>query len=529
MIARANLLDVQAEKVRRDACQYDRLRDYVGAAWNVIEPATPFVGNWHIDAISEHLEAVSARQIRKLIINIPPRHMKSLQASVFWPTWEWGPAHRPYTRWLFASYAEDLSTRDSVKCRRIIQSPWYQARWGDVYQLVTDQNVKRRFETTAMGYRLATSVDGQLTGEGGDIIVIDDAHNVRDGESEAKRTSCLEWWDRAMSTRLNDPRTGAYVIIMQRIHEDDLTGHILANEHGWDHLMLPCQYEPTHPHALVSGIGFKDPRTKEGELIWPSRFGEPEIEEMKVKLGSYGAAGQLQQRPSPSGGGVFSREWFRYYRDGDDHYELIMGNHLVRRVLKTDTWRIITADLAFTTKEMSDWTVIQVWDVEKIRAQKFPTDRVQKAQAIHDQYEMRGGAMILVAQFRARMETPAVEDQLINAYAKYKPIWIGIEDRHCGTAVIQRFIRDGLPIVPLEDKTCDKVTRARAGAIYMENGYFHHPGLRECFFEQSFNQVCILLDSELVNQLENLFVFTTTFPLSQFGQFIIWVSFGGCW
>ena len=97
MIARANLLDVQAEKIRRDACQYDHLRDYVGAAWNVIEPATPFVGNWHIDAISEHLEAVSSRQIRKLIVNIPPRHMKSLQASVFWPTWEWGPAHRPYT------------------------------------------------------------------------------------------------------------------------------------------------------------------------------------------------------------------------------------------------------------------------------------------------------------------------------------------------------------------------------------------------------------------------------------------------
>src|SRR5215813_622788 len=145
------------------------LGDFVRQTWSIVEPATPFVPGWHIDAIVEHLEAVSACQIRKLLINVPPRHMKSLLVSVFWPAWEW--IRFPERRWLYSSYAASLSTRDSLKCRRLIESHWYQVRWGHVFTLTSDQNTKGRFDNNRSGYRLSTSVGGAVTGEGGDRIV----------------------------------------------------------------------------------------------------------------------------------------------------------------------------------------------------------------------------------------------------------------------------------------------------------------------------------------------------------------------
>ena len=163
------------------------LREYVELAWHILEPSNPFKPGWHIDAICDHLQAVSMGQIHRLIINIPPRHMKSLAVCVFWMTWEWGPANKPENRWLYSSYADTLSIRDSRKSRIIIQSPWYQAQWGDRFKLVGDQNEKKRFENDKMGYRIATTIRGVGTGEGGDRIVVDDPHNVKEGESENRR------------------------------------------------------------------------------------------------------------------------------------------------------------------------------------------------------------------------------------------------------------------------------------------------------------------------------------------------------
>lgn len=290
---------IQGERARR------RLAEYVRQAWHVVEPTTPYIHGWHIDAIAEHLEAVTAGQIRNLVINVPPRHAKSLIISVFWPTWEWASA--PERRWLFSSYAASLSTRDSLKCRRLIESQWYQRNWGHLYALTSDQNVKTRFENDRTGYRIATSVGGSATGEGGDRIVVDDPHNVQEAESDTVRAGVLRWWDEVMSTRLNDPRVGAKVIVMQRVHEQDLTGHVL-DQGGYEHLCLPCEYES---RPFVSATGWRDPRGEPGELLWPERFGHPEVEELKRRLGSYAVAGQLQQRPAPAGGGMFKREWFK--------------------------------------------------------------------------------------------------------------------------------------------------------------------------------------------------------------------------
>jgi predicted phage terminase large subunit-like protein len=287
------------------------LSDFIRLYWRCIDPS-PYCHNWHIDEICNHLQAVSAGRIRKLLITIPPRHMKSISVAVAWPAWTWlqksGVLRGPQARFLFASYAHSLSIRDSVRCRRLIESPLYQRDWRRRFRLTSDQNTKIRFENDAGGYRLATSVDGALTGEGGDIIVVDDPHNVREAESEAVREATLAWWNEALSTRLNDSRSGAYVIIMQRVHEKDLAGHVLR-EGGWTHLCLPARFEPEHPSGVAG-----DQRKKPGELLWQERFGEREIRELEIRLGSYGTAGQLQQRPAPREGGMFEPHWFEIVR-----------------------------------------------------------------------------------------------------------------------------------------------------------------------------------------------------------------------
>jgi len=244
--------------------------------------------------------------------------MKSITASVALPAWCW--TTQPNKRFLFASYANSLSIRDSVKCRRLIDSDWYQQLFGDVFDLTTDQNQKQRFENNKTGMRIATSVDGALTGEGGDIIVIDDPHKVREAESTTVREGVLDWWDQAMQTRLNDPKTGAFIIIMQRVHDNDLTGHILSNDYDWDHLCLPARHEANHPYPSTSTIGFKDPRTEEGELLWPNRIDESTLDKLEQSLGMYAASGQLQQRPSPKGGSILKQVWWREW-DFDRDWE----------------------------------------------------------------------------------------------------------------------------------------------------------------------------------------------------------------
>ena len=226
--------------------------------------------------------------------------MKSLAVSVFWPCWSW--IHKPSSRWLFSSYAQDLSTRDSLKCRRLVQSPWYQSHWGHKFYLTGDQNQKTRYENNHTGYRLATSVDGMATGEGGNFIVIDDPHSIKQVESDIMRKSVLTWYDEVMSTRLNDKKKDSIVIVMQRSHHEDLSGHVLSKELGFTHLMLPAEYEPDRKCKTV--LGFRDPRKKVNELLWPERMGKKEIEEQK-QMGTYAYAGQYQQRPSPRGGGLF--------------------------------------------------------------------------------------------------------------------------------------------------------------------------------------------------------------------------------
>ena len=290
----------------RELVRVGGLAMFAELAWPQVESEGSFKGNWHINEIAAELENVSRGENRRLAIAVPPRSMKSLLVSCFWPAWDW--IANPQRRFLFASYAQNLSIRDNMKCRRIIQSPWYQARWGGGFKLASDQNAKGRFENDRHGYRLATSVDAQVTGEGGDFVVVDDPHNVRQAESEATREGTVRWFDEAMQSRLNDPTTGAFVVIQQRVHQRDLIGHVMApgrRAKPYRYCCLPAEFDPDHPHVWKH-----DPRKEKGELLWPSRVPREELEELKASLGIYAAAAQLQQLPAPREGGIFKRHWF---------------------------------------------------------------------------------------------------------------------------------------------------------------------------------------------------------------------------
>jgi predicted phage terminase large subunit-like protein len=281
------------------------LREFVRQAFNIVVPAEPFMANWHTDAICDHLEALRRRKIRNLLITMPPRHLKSTIVSVLFPPWCW--LHDPTERFLTASYAADLATRDAVASRTLIESAWFQ-RWP--VRIDQTQNRQDRFSNTQRGYRLVTSVGGSTTGEGGDILVLDDPHNIREAESEATRTEAVLWHNRIWSTRGNNPATACRVVVCQRSHHQDVAGDILAKG-GYEHLNLPMEYEASRV-VLPSKICWKDPRQEEGELLHPARFSAATVANLKTTLGSYAYAAQFQQRPTPLEGGMFKRTWWRF-------------------------------------------------------------------------------------------------------------------------------------------------------------------------------------------------------------------------
>lgn len=308
-----------AELMIKKADAEESLTDFSQLVWGAVEPARPFVRGWALDAIMEHLEAVHRGEIRHLLMNVPPGFMKSLASDVMFPAWEWGPKNRPDLRYVCASYSHDLTIRDNVRTRWVIESDIYQQLWGDRFHLIDEQNAKQKFANNHMGWKLATSVHGVGTGERGDRVIIDDPHNVLEAESDAKRNSALQWFTEVMPTRVNDMKTAAFIVIMQRVHEADVAGLILEKELGYTHLCIPMHFDPTHPWVdkKRSWSGWTgDPRKLENELAFPERYDHDEVERMsKVMMswgGSYALAGQFEQRPEPRGGGMVKKDWFEF-------------------------------------------------------------------------------------------------------------------------------------------------------------------------------------------------------------------------
>lgn len=420
----------------------EKLTEFIKGAWHVVEPGTPYLENWHIGAICEHLTAVREGHIRKLVITMPPRQMKSLSVSVFFPMWWW--ATDPSIRFLYASYAQSLSTRDSLKCRRIIDSRWYQERWGDVVKLTGDQNAKVRFENDRAGCRIATSVGGTATGEGGDVIITDDPNNIKEAESEAKLKAAVDWWDLVMSTRLNNPKTGSKIIVQQRSNEMDVAGHVL-DQTGWIELRLPGEFEKEH-RCVIDVTGFKDPRTKEGELLWPERMGPVEIAEWKETLGPYGYAGQVQQRPAPLEGGMFKRKWIKEFNWDRGMININGLSYPLKNCI-----RIAFIDPAITEDKLNDYTVMGIFAAHRAT-----------------------GWLAMIDQVRERMEAPALLEKLTEINKKWNLNRMYFESTAFQKAIVQIAKNDGLPILELEADR-DKVARAYSAVPLWSQGRYYVP------------------------------------------------------
>ena len=280
----------------------DSLAAFVKMAWPIIEPATPYVHGRHIDIMCEHLEACARGDIRRLIINIPPGTSKSTIVGVFFPMWLWGPQGRPGERIVGLAHEQSLGVRDNLKCRRLLTSEWYQRLWP--VKLAGDQNEKLNFENAATGFR-SVATPSNVTGRRGNFVLIDDPISVENANSEAERNKVNTWFQESLPSRMNDPEKSVIVLVMQRVHENDPTGFIMAKKWGWEHLMLPMRFEAERAASA-------DWRTEEGELLFPERFPEHVVSELESTLGQYATAGQLQQRPSPRDGGLFKRHWFPF-------------------------------------------------------------------------------------------------------------------------------------------------------------------------------------------------------------------------
>lgn len=422
------------------------LSEYTKQAWEVIEPATVYKHNWHIDAICEHLEAVTHGQIKRLLINMPPRYMKSICVGVMWPTWEW--IKFPSTRWLFASYAASLSTKHSLDRRTIIQSPYYQERWGNLYKLSGDQNIKTEYSNDKRGYMFATSTGGTATGKGGDRIVVDDPLNPKEAGSDALRTTANTFFDQTLTTRLDDKKKGAIVIVMQRLHEKDLSGHVL-DQGGYVHLNLPAEAPvKTMIHFPISGKVFERPQ---GHIIWEEREGAEELEQQRRALGSYGYAGQYQQDPSPADGGLLKRVWWKFYDE-------MPALHTFETIL-------ISVDCSFKDLESSDYVVMQVWG--RLGAKKYLLDQVRKKMTFPETMKRFKALVSKWPQARAKL----------------------IEDKANGSAVIQT-VRDSISgIIPVEPQG-GKVARAQAVSYTIEAGDVLLPCKELAYWVDDFVEEC---------------------------------------
>ena len=417
------------------------LIEFTKQCWEIIEPGTQFVDGWHLHAIADHLEAVSSGEIENLLINIPPGCCKSILVSVAWPAWEW--IKKPELRVLGASYGGDLAIRDASKCRDIIMSDWYQERWPQV-QVRKGSDQKTKYELTSGGWRMATSVGGRATGEHPDRKIIDDPHSAAQADSDTERTRGVTWFDRTLSTR-GESRGARTVVVMQRLHENDVAGHILADSRSdYVHLCLPMEYDGLRHKT---SIGWEDPRTKIGSLLWPELFPAESVAKLKRVLGSYGAAGQLQQRPSPEGGGILKVEHFGLWPKG--------------RELPAFDFVVQSYDTAFSgpDQKQNAQTAHQTWGIGMYKNQQVGI--LLDSWAEHLGYpELRKRA---IADWRTPYGT-SVDDP---SRKGRRPDVVLVEKKASGNSLIQDLRASRVPVTAYTP-TVDKVARAHQAAPVLE-------------------------------------------------------------
>lgn len=310
---RDELLDLERLQIALETQEYKQdLYKFLLAAWPIVEPSQKFVETWHVRVLCKLLQDIvlGVEEQKRWIINVPPGTLKSLLINVIFPAWVW--ARDGSKRFLTASYGQNLTIRDNLRVRDIVESKWYQDRFP--LKLNEEQNTKIRYNTEKGGWRIATSVGGQGIGEHPDFIVIDDAATAQQAESEAERRTVQDWFDRTIAPRGVTRRNLVVLVVGQRLHMEDLPGYLLKRG-LFGHVCFPMRYVPTRP-AKEDDPGYtadpRDERTHPGELLCPQLIPEERLRTLEIDLGEYGTAGQLQQAPAPEGGGKFKREWFQY-------------------------------------------------------------------------------------------------------------------------------------------------------------------------------------------------------------------------
>ncbi len=382
----------------------------------------------YIKVIADRLEAANTGKVRRIIFNMPPRSMKSICVSVAWPAWILG--NQPTARIIVASYSRLLSEKHSLDTRCIIQSDWYRELFPEV-KLSKSQNTKYKFQTVQQGFRIATSVGGTLTGEGGDFIIVDDPLSSAQALSETFRKRAINWFDQTLVTRLNERKKGIIVLVMHRLHQEDLTGHLLSKPRNiWHHVCLPMV--PESGQIINSALGEAKElySRKEGELLYP--IDDEEIEMIKIELGSYAFAAQYQQNPLLFSSGMIKQEWLKCYKNFPDSL-----THVAQ------SW-----DTAVSINDTSDFSVCTTWAKME---NKF----------------------YLLDVYRAKLEYPALKEQVLSLEARWEPHAILIEAKASGQQLIQELkISSDLPtteVFPHNDKLarfCQVVPMIESGRVF---------------------------------------------------------------
>lgn len=460
----------EIEKIKSER----HLNNFIKYAWHTIEPNNPFIENWHIDCISEHLEAVNYGQIKRLLINIPPRFLKSITATVMYPVWTW--VNNPYKRFISLSYSDTLTLKHANSRRNVIMSRWFQQKWGNVFYIKiprsiknardkgkdvnTEKNTQHLLENDKRGFFFSSSIRGTITGEGGDVIIIDDAHNPKTAESDAERNATVEIFKSTIQSRLNNLKTGAIIVVMQRLHEKDISGHILSTDNSYVHLKLPAK--AIKSYTVLFPVSKLRKEVQEGELLFEKRVGDDELEKQKKSMGSYAYSGQYLQDPVPDEGGIIKKHWIRYWQyPGQNLRAVIVRNkngeyeEYKPVVLPADfDEQLQSWDLAFKSKQDSDFVCGEIF--AGLQGNIYMLDMIMErftfTETIHAVRNMT--------------------ERYPKAYCKL------IEDKANGPAVID-ILKNEIPgLIPVEPMG-DKTSRLHTASVPLESGnvYLPHPDI----------------------------------------------------
>ena len=397
-----------------------------------LNPTTTFLPNWHIELVASALDACRRGEITRLIINQPPRSLKSHCASVAFVAHLLG--HNPAAQIICASYGQELANKHALDCRSMLASAWYQALFPQT-RLSTERQALPEFMTTQLGFRLSTSVGGVLTGRGSDFIVIDDPLKPDEALSDTQRKSVNDWFDHTLYSRLNDKRRGCIILIMQRLHEDDLAGHVLGLE-PWKVIRLPAIAEEDETHVIQTPYGVRRFQRRAGEALHPEREPLSVLSHLREAQGEYNFAGQYQQAPAPLGGGLVKADWFKTYTAHDlpAKFEMIL-----------QSW-----DTANKPTELSNYSVCSTW-------------------AVKDKH------LYLLHVYRKRVGYPELKRAVREQASVFDPQTVLIEDKASGTQLIQELVEEGMHAIKKYVPTMEKVMRMHSVTSTIENGFVYLP------------------------------------------------------